>query len=275
MSSDLLFGRSMRLTMGTRQISMNADANAATSNPTATTLRAQFRATRNLKSEPNTASVKVWNLSRDTRAILESQKLVPVLLEVGHGGRTFSIFNCQMRSAQTERDGSALITSLATGDGEAAVGGGRAFAQVPAKASPAQILQFAAQGLLAAGVGKGNLDSAAGLASATFGGPARTLHGNAARVFTDVATMNGFEWSVQDGNLQILKIGASSQQEAGAVRLSEASGMIGSPSVDTKGVLKVKALLQPGLMPGLPVVVDGEFIKGAYRIEEVEFTGDT
>lgn len=275
MTTQRLFGRAMRLTMGTRRISMVADPSSAGSSVTATTLRAQFKVTKNLKAEPNTASVKVWNLSRDTRSILESPKTVPVLLEVGYGSDLHAIFNGQMRSAQHERDSSAIITTLATGDGETAIGGGRAFSQVPAKATPSQILAFAAQGLRDAGIGAGNLASAQDLATASFGGPARTLHGNAARVMTEVCTANEFEWSIQDGNLQILKIGASVKEQAGAVRLSGASGMVGSPSVDTKGILKAKALIQPGLFPGLPVVIDGEFVKGTYRIEEVEFSGDT
>lgn len=254
---------------------MNADPTPAGSTITAATLRAIFRVTKNLKSEPNTGDIKIYNLSRDSRAALEQKKTIPVLLEVGYGGDLHSIFNGQMRSASTERDGAALVTTITTGDGETAVGGGRAYAQLPAKMTASEILGRAAQGLLNAGVGEGNLTSAQGLADATFGGPARTIHGSAERVFTDVCTMNGMNWSIQDGALQVLKIGATVKPEAGAVRLSSASGLVGSPSVDTKGILKAKALIQPGLFPGLPVVMDSEFVKGAYRIEEVEFTGDT
>lgn len=271
-----MFGRAMRLVVNTKRLQMNVDRTQATNEPTSTTLRATFRVTQNLKGEPNTAEIKVWNLSRATRAELEQKKIVPVLLEAGHVETGLSgIFNGQMRNATTERDGSALVTSITTGDGETAIGGGRAFVQIPAKATPAAILGAVGQLWQSAGVGLGNLQAAQGLASASFGGPARTLHGSLARVFTDVCTMNGLEWSIQDGNLQVLKIGATVKQSAGAARLSSASGLIGSPSVDTKGILKCKALIQPGLVPGLPVVIDGESVKGAYRIEETEYSGDT
>lgn len=264
----------MRLTMGTTRLDMNAKASQSTDAISAATLRATFRVVKNLKAEPNTAEIKVWNLSRDTRAALESKKLIPILLEAGYTTTGLhAIYNGQMRNAQTVRDGAAVTTSMSTGDGEMAVSAGRAFFQVPAKASPAQILGAVKQLWNAAGVGAGNIDQAGG--SATFGGPARTLHGNLARVTTDVCTMQGLEWSIQDGALQFLPIGGLVKTVNAAVKLSAASGLIGSPSVDTKGIMKCKSLIQPGLMPGLPVVLDAEFVKGAYRIEEVEFTGDT
>lgn len=261
----------MRLTIGTTQITLAAGDGL-------NVLAAHFKATKNLKGEPNTAEVKVRNLAPQTRAKLESQKLIPVLIEAGYGSDLHQIYLGQLRNAMTVRDGETdFVTSMATGDGETAVSGGRSLVQVPAKATPAQILGFAAQGLQAAGVGAGNLQSAQGLAAASFGGPARTLHGNAARVMTDVATMNGMNWSIQDGALQILKIGAMVKPQAQAVKLSSNpnTGLIDTPSVDTKGIMKCKALIQPGLFPGLPVIIDAENLKGAYRIEEAEYEGAT
>lgn len=269
--SELRF-RALRLQVNTRLLEFFSDPSLEGQRDA---LRVTFRVTRNLKSEPNEAEIKLYNLAPDSRAALEQPKTVPVLLEVGYHAEVHSIFNGKMRNAVTMRDGASIITTLTTGDGDQAVGGGRAFVNVPAKVTPAQLLEFASKGIQAAGIGIGNLQAAQGQATATFGGPARTLHGSAERVFTDVCTMNGMNWSIQDGNLQVLKIGANVKQEAGAVKLSSDTGLIGSPSVDTKGIMKCKALIQPGLLPGLPVIIDGEFVKGAYRIEEVEFTGDT
>lgn len=274
MSSEELRFRALRLTANTRMLEFFSDPSLVGQKDV---LRVTFRVTRNLKSEPNEGEIKIYNLSPDSRAALEQPKTVPVLLEVGYHADVHSIFNGRMRNAITDRDGSSIITTLTTGDGDRAIGGGRAFVNVPAKVTAAQLLQLASQGIQAAGIGVGNLQAAQAQASATFGGPARTLHGSAERVFTDVCTMNGMNWSIQDGNLQVLKIGESIKHEAGAVKLSSNpnTGLIGSPSVDTKGILKCKALIQPGLAPGLPVIIDAEFVKGAYRIEEVEWTGDT
>lgn len=274
MSESQLRFRALRLQVNTRKLEFFSDPSLAGQKDS---LRVTFRITKNLKGEPNEGEVKLYNLAPDSRAAVEQPKTVPVLLEAGYGAEVTSLFNGKMRNAVHARDGAAIITTLTTGDGDQAIGGGRAFVNVPAKVTPAQLLDLASKGIQAAGVGIGNLQAAQGQATATFGGPARTLHGSAERVFTDVCTMNGMNWSIQDGNLQVLKIGQSIKHEAGAVKLSSDpnTGLVGSPSIDTKGVVKCKALIQPGLMPGLPLVLDAEFVKGAYRIEEVEFTGDT
>jgi hypothetical protein len=52
------------------------------------------------------------------------------------------------------------------------------------------------------------------------------------------------------------------------------TGVIGSPSVDTKGVLTIETLLLPGLAPGQPIVVKTAYISGLYRVTAIETTGD-
>lgn len=269
MTDSRLFGRAARITIGTTQINLAAGDGL-------NVLACTFKVTKNLKGEPNTAELKIRNLAPETRAKLETAKLIPTIIEVGYGSDLHQIYSGELRNAKTARvDLTDLETGISTGDGENAVSAGRALELVPGKASASQILGLAAKGLLGSGVGKGNLDAAQQLATATFGGVARVLHGNAARVFTDACTSNGMNWSIQDGVLQVLKVGAMVKPEAQAVKLSASSGLVGVPSVDTKGILKCQSLIQPGLMPGLPVVLDAENVKGAYRIEEAEFSGAT
>lgn len=263
------FGRALRLTIDTVQILMQ--------DVTDDVLACSFKVTKNLKAEPNKVEVSVWNLARATRKLLETPKSLTVKIEAGYGSVSqgtlslHTLYLGTLRSAQTERDGADIKTSIASGDNEGAFGFGRSMVTVPSKATPAAILNFAAQGLQAAGVGLGNLQQAP--ATGTFGGVSRVLHGNAAKNFDDVCRMNALEWSIQDGNLQVLPIGSSLATTA--VSLSSDTGLIGVPSVDTKGILKCKAEIQPGLMPGCLVVMAAEFIQGAYRIEEVTFSGET
>ena len=261
--SSQLFGRSCRLTLGTTQIECFDATNAG--------LAITFHVKKNLKPEPNAVEIKVWNLAQATRKSVETPKTVPVKLEVGYGGDYFTLFVGQLHSAHSLVDGPDIVTTISGGDSEAGLLASRTLVQVPASASPAQILNFAAQSLVAAGIGAGNLGSLA--PSASTGGPARTLHGVASKVFGQVARANGLEWSVQDGALQVLPIGGT--LGATAVRLSSDSGMIGSPTVDTKGILSVRSLIQPDLFPGRPVIVDGATLQGAYRIEEADFVGNT
>ena len=259
----------MRLTIGTVQI----EANDAQDDVLAVT----FDVTKNLKAEPNKVEIKVWNLAAATRKALETPKVVTVKLEVGYQREPHTIFLGQLRGAVTERDGPDLITTISSGDSEDAFGFGRNVQTIPAKLSAAQLLQFAAQGLRDAGVNVGNLKSAQDLASVTFG-PATKLRGNAADVMDRVTRANGMEWSVQDGALQILKIGAALSSQA--VELSSDdngtnTGLIGIPSVDTKGIMKCKSVIQPDLEPGRTIVMNAENVKGAFRIEESQYKGET
>lgn len=91
---------------------------------------------------------------------------------------------------------------------------------------------------------------------------------------TDLCRSAGLEWSIQDGCLQLLNIGeALSTNEA--IQLDSSTGLIGSPSVDSQGVLEFTTLLIPGIAPGVLVDMDSLFVKGGYRIEKVRYQGET
>lgn len=269
-----LFGRTCTLTLGTTQIKC-LQATAAMSAAQAAAaggLALTFRVKKNLKPEPNSVELKVWNLAPTTRQALQQAKLIPVQLDVGYQGENHTIYLGQLRSATSEIDGPNIVTSISSGDSEQAFAANRVKIAVPAQATPQQILGLAGNALK---VGAGNLAQAQGLATAGTGGPARTLHGFASDVFSTLTRANGQQWSVQDGALQVLPIGKSLGSPATAVKLSASSGMIGSPTIDNKGVVKVESLIQPGLTPGLPVIIAGIALQGAFRIEDSEYNGAT
>ncbi len=266
-----LFLRSGSLTVGTKKILFAAGAGQGLT-PEGGTLAVEFRVKKNLKPEPNSCELKIWNLSPDTRKLLETPKTIPVQLDVGYGGDNHTIYLGELRSAQSEIDGPDIITTISSGDKEQNFSSNRTIFQIPKAATPAQIFTLAAKGV---GAASGNVATAAAAATAGVAGLARTYHGNAAKVFGDIARANGQEWSIQDGAMQVMPIGATIGSSGSAVVLNSASGMIGSPTCDNKGVLAVKSLIQPGLFPGQPVVVQGALLQGTYRIESSEFAGAT
>mgnify|MGYP007122145287 CR=1 FL=1 len=61
-----------------------------------------------------------------------------------------------------------------------------------------------------------------------------------------------------------------------AIRLGADSGLLDAPEIVDRRTVKVRALLQPGLVPGQRVVVDSLLVQGAVlRITEATFSGDT
>src|SRR5574338_628666 len=123
------------------------------------------------------------------------------------------------------------------------------------------------------GIGLGNLKEASSFLGGAGTGPATVIHGRAPEAFTQFTRAHGLEWSVQDGALQVLRHGDSVAPRA--TLLSSDSGLVGSPSVDHKGVLTLRALIQPELLPGRLIAVESIAAKGTYRIEDVTFSGET
>ena len=228
-----------------------------------------FKVTKNLKPEPNQAEITVRNLNLDTRKRLETPKTLDVVLLAGYANPgAHAIFTGTVRSASTQVDGADILTTIATGDKEAAIGQARVSAALPAGATPQTVAKTLASSM---GVGLGSLPAA--LAKGGISGIATVLHGSASANMTAVMRSVGHEWSIQDGTLQVLAQGAS--LTATAVLLSSDTGLIGSPTIDTKGVLSCRALILPDLQPGRLVRIKSRFISGDFRIEEAQYSGDT
>jgi len=53
------------------------------------------------------------------------------------------------------------------------------------------------------------------------------------------------------------------------------TGVLGSPTIDTKGILSIETLMLPGLAPGQPIQVNAKYVSGLFRIISIETTGST
>ena len=237
-------------------------------------LRFVFQVEKTLAPEPNTAEIHVFNLNAAHRAQIEKMKSVPVKLEAGYKEGTSQLFLGDLRTALTVRDGSDLVTTLASGDGEKAIKGARVNTSFGPNVTADTVLLALAKAL---GVGLGNVPVAAlklrlsGAASMYIGGCA--MSGSVARELTDLCDSGDLEWSVQDGNLQIVDRGKA--LEGTAVLLTSDTGLLGSPRVDSEGALNGTCLLIPDMRPGRLISVLTENVKGFYRLERVQYAGDT
>jgi hypothetical protein len=227
-----------------------------------------FRVTKNLKPEPNQAEITVRNLAPATRKRLEAPKTLNVILSAGYQPTPHAIFSGEVRFAWSEIDGADIVTTIATGDKEAAIASSRASISMPSNATPQDILTQVAKSMR---VGIGNLPQA--IATQGLGGVATVIHGAASDALNSITRGAGLEWSIQDGALQVLPNGQALSSTA--VVLSAATGLIGSPTVDSKGVMSCRALIAPDLTPGRLVRINGRLLQGDFRIEESQYSGDT
>jgi len=261
----VLFKRAAKLIVDT--IELVIDPEAATKH-----LDIEFAVERSLKPEPNTAEIKVWNLNPDNRSALEEAKQVPVVLEAGYKDQTALIFSGTARTIFSVREGADIATVLQSGDAEKEYQTSRISLSV-GKATPN--LSVMQQIVKKIGVGEGNLSTfSAQLAAAPLVLPAGgVLSGSASQIMTRIAQSLGFEWSIQEGAIQLLQV--SEPLTTTAVLLTPNTGLVGTPSVDSDGLLTAQTLLIPELFPGRLVELESERLSGSYRVEKCAYGGTT
>lgn len=234
-----------------------------------------------MKPRPNTCDLRIWNLSEPHQQQLSQataqaspRTTVPCILSAGYQGAQMAIFNGQLRAGNTVSEGADDVTQLSTGDGDKAIGQ-RLNVALGHGATAKQVLQTIVAGL---GIGQGNLAKAVALLEASPLGAQLfvrgcLLKGSAPDIMTDFCRSVGLSWSVQDGALQVTSLNQPLDGEA--ILVDAGHGLVGSPTLDTAGILSLTMLLAPGVVPGAKLVVDAARLSGGYRVVGVESVGDT
>lgn len=243
--------------------------------------RCAFRVEKTSKPEPNKAALQVYNLSREQRAQIEELRPkkgdargVPVLIEAGYKETGLAqIFLGDLRTVYSKREGADWITTVESGDGEAAKLSSITQAYGP-QTSPDVALRAIVKAL---GIGEGNVAAIAArlrtTGAATLFTKRAVFSGSAYEHMTHFARSAGLEWSIQDGAIQLIDQGKTL---AGfATRLSPSSGLIGTPTIDPKGVLSCQMLIQPSVKVGSLLVLESAAVRGNYKIQRATWEGDT
>jgi len=245
-------------------------------------LRVSFKVSKSLTKDPNTAEIKVYNLSEATRAKLPG-KAAKIVLRAGYESTEDQIYIGDARTIESKKENADWITTFRCGDGERAVQHARVNASFAAGTPVSDIINTLGR---AAKVDTGNLSKiAAGVPSSTQYTQGYAASGLALKELEKVLKFAGYELSIQDGALQALKPGEATTEEV--ILLAPDSGLIGSPELAAgetkegknkaaaKPVLKAKSLLQGKLRPGRRVQVQSRQFNGLYRCVKVEHAGDT
>lgn len=239
------------------------------------------RIEKSTKSEPNTCELTIYNLNEEHRAFLEELEPlkgatvgIPTKIEAGYKDATSVIWLGDLRTVESFYERPDWVTVVGSGDGERAYQTARINEATGPGVTATAVLTAISRAL---GVGSGNVAKAAAELEAQ-GFSANLAHGvvisgQASKQLTEWTRSAGMEWSIQDGNLQILKRGSA--VPGTALRLASGTGLIGSPTVDNEGILTAKMQMIPDVLPGSLVYIDSKRIKGAYRIERAVWDFDT
>jgi len=95
-----------------------------------------------------------------------------------------------------------------------------------------------------------------------------TASGTALRVVQRVCRDIGAAYRVESGTLYVYPADAAPVTDA--PRLTPSTGLLGSPSRGTDGTVEASATLLPSLRPGGVVVIEGEQVRGAFRVTACE-----
>ncbi|WP_397600522.1 baseplate hub protein [Silvanigrella sp.] len=221
----------------------------------------------NEKKVQNKAKISIYNLS-DESFNWFTKKNMAISLMVGWGENADNLlFYGEIVRALKEKKDADWIVNVESGDATKAYKNASVSKSYPEQTPHNAVFADATKELFKGNIIKG--------VKGIFATPNTfkkgfTAHGSATKVIDDILTINNYEWQIHNGILEIQKKGVSSN----VVKLSSASGLIGSPEVTSTGI-KATCLLQPEIAPMQKLYLDSIYLKGLYTPTKVTHTGDT
>lgn len=237
-------------------------------------LHIEFEVKRSLSAKvANSAEIKIFNLSEDSRKKLQGMRDVFVSLEAGYAQGQSLIYRGELREAWSTKDGDNWITVISSAEAAKKRKKKRINKSFPAGTSVSAIIVACAKALQ---VGLGNVEKKAAGArpwdgqSASFA-TGYVASGDAVSQLDRVCRSCGIEWSIQDNQLQLLDRGAALQEKG--ILLTPQSGLLESPELGKGNVVRCRAAMIPGLYPGRRVELRSRHVSGVYRIETTHHKG--
>lgn len=284
MGSVLQFGRLAELTVAP----VDGSAGLAI-----TGLRIVFEVNKTSTSEPNAARIQIYNLAEQTRGVIE-QADQAVILKAGYEDLTSQIFAGVVKRLEHRREGTEIVTELECKDGGIDLLVPELRRSYASGTNKRRIIEDIIGAM--PNTDRGQL-AAAGIAGAISG--RMSFSCSCKRALDRLARAWDFEWSIQDGVLNALDSDGTLEPKELALVISPKTGLIGSPTRTGRDKLgfkagkakkgkaaanaarkaavgaKFKALMLPTLRPGSYVLLESEFLEGAFRVESLTHNGDT
>lgn len=276
-----LFGRCLRVTAF--QVAENSYFELGADAVEITEMRVQFQISKSLGKEPNTCEITVTNLSKEERAFLQRPRTY-VRLEAGYNEEYRHLFSGDVLDVVPTRAGVDHSTLIQVADGARAFLAARSNRSYGAGVTLRQVLNDAARSM--------QLELPKALVTSTdldqqFAN-GFSMSGWTRDELTRLLAPYGYAWSVQSGQLQILRDeDVSPETERLITGGVDGTGIIGSPELGSsytkagklvkggKPKLTVSCLLYPEITPGGRIRVESPDLNGSFRVQQVQHTGDT
>ncbi len=246
-------------------------------------LRINFRVERKFSAKADTAVVRIWNLNAESRGLLAQ---VSLRTQIARGAIQEPIRYMQVAAGYRGPPGEVTQVPVAT------IFNGPIIKVLNKREGPDWITEIEASAALAQAIGGNNVDLSVGsdpgistksvladlFSKAGYGSPRYSTQADGLVTRKKISTLavNGsavnsierilasvglvFTWDVDGGPLIVTPGNPLSEDPAEVLKVSEGSGLIGTPSIGDMGV-NFKTLLDPRLSPGKLVELTSETLR--------------
>lgn len=226
-------------------------------------LRIKFDVKRASSMSPNMADIRIYNMSPETASRIgpgtHATKFNKILLEAGYDGNYGVIFQGNILQALEGRESATdTFVDLIAGDGDRAYVYSVVNKTLLAGSTQLNQVDAAVATMQAKDVSAGHLGDMPPEKLAR----GKVMFGDAKKYLRTVAKTTNKSWSIQDG--KVTYVGNRTYLPGEVIKLTSATGMIGTPQQTTEGV-NVKCLLNPFIKVGGRVQIDNKSIQG-YKI---------
>lgn len=213
-------------------------------------LRITFEITKTIGRVPNTALVRIYNLSQDNESKIR-EEFTEVLINAGYVGSSLLIFRGNIRHTSPYRDGNDRMMEIDAADGDRDFRKAIVNTTLRAGTTNAQLLDHVVSQFVTTKKGHAVIKEQTRIRGKSVLGMARDF-------LDDMAEGSNAHWSIQDGFLEIVPVDSTLPTEA--IVLRSDTGMLGAPEVDDKGI-KVKCLLNPRIRVNGKIQIDNNDLK--------------
>jgi hypothetical protein len=213
-------------------------------------LKIQFEIIKTVDPEPNQAIVKIYNLNQTNEEKIKNE-YDEIIINAGYQDASRLIFRGNIIRVFRYRDKTDFITEIEAGDGDKDFRNAIMNETLAAGTSTSQLVDRAVKSFSSTLKGESQVQNKQRLRG-------KVISGNTRDILSDIAAENGANWSIQDGQLQIVKTDGVLPDEA--IVVNSNTGMLGSPEINDKGIA-VQALLNPQFRVNGVIKLDNNVIR--------------
>ncbi|MER0991614.1 hypothetical protein AAA626_33200 [Pseudomonas aeruginosa] len=218
-------------------------------------LRIRFSVRRGDITTPNSADIRVYNVSDQTAKKAQLKEFERVVLQAGYAGNFGVIFDGTIKQVRRGRESQTdTYIDITAADGDSAYNFAVMNTSLAAGSAPDDHLQAALKSMESRGItmGEGTALSANKLPRG------KVMFGMVRDYLDTLGKTQDLSWSFQDGKLTLIPNTAYLPGEA--VVVNSATGMVGLPEQTQNGIT-VKMLLNPGVRIGRRLQINNASIQ--------------